>query len=126
MANSSPPWAAYRSLMACRLVALYKRPGVCPVSIGETLRRALAKLVMRASGYQAKTVCGNLQLCVGLEAGIKGETRDVGQMRLERVRRRRQEVEEAEAAEEEVEIVGLADTLNNLRIETAGTEKEAE
>ena len=60
MANSSPPWAAYRALMACRLVALDKRPGVRPVGIGETLRWALAKIVMRASGDQAKTVCGNL------------------------------------------------------------------
>ena len=55
MANSSPPWAAYRALMACRLVALDKRPGVLPMGIGETLSRALAKLVMRAAGEQAKT-----------------------------------------------------------------------
>ena len=33
MANSSPPWAAYCALMACCLVALDKRPGVCPVGI---------------------------------------------------------------------------------------------
>ena len=70
MAKSSPPWAAYRALMACRLVTLDKRPGVRPVGIGETLRRALAKLVMRVEGEQAKTACGNLQLCAGLEAGI--------------------------------------------------------
>ena len=70
MANSSPPWAAYRSLMACLLVALDKRPGVRPVGIGEMLRRALAKLAMRADGDQAKTVCGNLKLCAGLKAGI--------------------------------------------------------
>ena len=38
------------------------------MGIGETLRRALYKLVMRAAGDQAKTVCGNLQLCAGLEA----------------------------------------------------------
>ena len=30
MANSSLPWAAYRALMACRLVALDKRPGYAP------------------------------------------------------------------------------------------------
>ena len=70
MANSSPPWAAYRALMACRLVALDKRPRVLPVGIGETLRQALAKLVMRAAGERAKTACNNLQLCAGLEAGI--------------------------------------------------------
>ena len=85
MANSSPPWAAYRALMACLLVALDKWPGVPPVSIGETLRRALDKLVIIAAEDQAKTACGNLQLCAGLEAGIEGATHDVGQRQLERV-----------------------------------------
>ena len=85
MTNSSPPWSAYRALMACRLVALDKRPGVRPVGIGETLRRTLAKLVMRAAGDQAKTACGNLQLCAGLEAGIEGDTHTLGQRRVERV-----------------------------------------
>ena len=66
MANSPPPWAAYCALMACCLMALNKRPGVCHVGIGEALRRALAKLFMRAAGYQAKTACG--PLCAGLEA----------------------------------------------------------
>ena len=33
MANSPLPWAAYRTLMACRLVMLDKRPGVRPVVI---------------------------------------------------------------------------------------------
>ena len=60
MANSSPPWSANRTLMACCLVVLDKRPGVRPVGIGETLRRALDKLVMRAAGCQAKTVCEKL------------------------------------------------------------------
>ena len=52
ISNSSPPWAAYHALMACRLVALDKSPGVRPVGIGETLCRALDKLVMRAVGNQ--------------------------------------------------------------------------
>ena len=95
MANSPPPWAAYCALMACRLVALDKRPGVRSVGIGERLRRALVKLVMRAAGEQAKTACGNLQLCAGLEAGIEGETHAVVQRRLEKTRVRRQEGEEA-------------------------------
>ena len=77
MDNSSPPWAAYCALMACRLVTLDKRPGVSPVGIGETLLQALAKLVMRAAGDQAKTVCGNLHLCAGLEDGIEGGTHAV-------------------------------------------------
>ena len=41
------------------------------MGIGETLRRDLAKLIMRAAGEQAKKACGNLQLCAGLEAGIE-------------------------------------------------------
>ena len=66
MDNSSPPWGAYHALMACRLVALDKWPGVHPVGIGETLRRSWAKLVMRAARYQAKIACVNLQLYAGL------------------------------------------------------------
>ena len=50
MSNSSPYWATYCALMACCLVALDKRPGASPVGIGETLRQAIAKLVMRAAG----------------------------------------------------------------------------
>ena len=79
MANSSPPWDAYCAIMAYLLVALDKRPGVRPMGIGETLRRDLAKLIMRAAGDQVKTSCGNLQLCAGLEAGIEGATHVVGQ-----------------------------------------------
>ena len=93
MANPSPAWAAYRALMACRLVSLDKRPGVRPVDIGETLRRALTKLVMRAAGDQAKTACGNLQLCAGIKAGIEGATHAIGQRRVERVRARTVEEE---------------------------------
>ena len=78
MHNYPPPWAAYSALMACHLVALDKRPGVRPVVIGETLRQALAKIVMRAAGDQSKTACGNLQLCAGLEAGIEIARNTVG------------------------------------------------
>ena len=112
--------------MACRLVALDKRPGVCPVGIGKTLCRALSKLVMRAAGDQAKMVCNNLQLCVGLKAGIEGATHAVGHRRLDRLRDRRREEEEAEVSEEEEgEGGGVVEYLNNLTIETAGTEEEA-
>ena len=70
-------------------MVLDKRPGVRPVVIGETLRRALAKLVMRAEVDEAKTACGNVQLCAGIEVGKEGDTHAVGQRRLERVRARR-------------------------------------
>ena len=126
MANSSPPWAAYHALMACCLVALDKRPGARPVGIGETSRRALDTLVMRAAGDKVKTACGNLQLCAGLKAGIEGATDTVGQRRLERVQGRRFEEEEADdSEEEEEESRGMVQAIHNLSIETVGMEEEA-
>ena len=111
--------------MACRLVALDKRPGVRPVGIGGTLFRALSKLVMKAAGDQEKTACGNLQICAGLKAGILGATHDVVQRRLERMRGRRREDNAEESAEEEEDRGGVLAVINNLTIETAGTEEEA-
>ena len=67
--------------MECCLVPLDKRTGVRLVGIGETLCRALAKLVMRAEGDQEKTACGNLQLFTGLEASIEWATHAVGRRR---------------------------------------------
>ena len=55
------------------------------MGIGKTLHQALAKLVIRAAGDQAKRACGNIQLCAGLEAGIEGVKHAVGKRRLERV-----------------------------------------
>ena len=72
LANNSPPWAAYRSLMACRLVAIDKCPGVRPIGIGELWRRLFAKTVISVCGKEAKQTCGTLQLCAGLEAGVEG------------------------------------------------------
>ena len=84
MADSSPPWAAYCAIMACRLVALDKRQGGLPVGIRETLCQDLAKLVMRAAGYQVKTAYVNLQLCSGLKASREEANRVVGGRRRER------------------------------------------
>ena len=125
MANPPPPWSAYRALMACCLVELDKRPGVHPVGIGETLCRALAKLIMREAGDQAKTACGNLQLCAGLKAVIEGATHAVGQHILERVRGKRLEEEAEEYAEEEEESGCVLARINNLTIKTARKEEEA-
>ena len=95
------------------------------MGIGETLRQALAKLFMRAAGDQAKTVCGNLQLCAGLKAGIEGATHAVGQRRLARVRERREDADEEDVSgDEEEERGGIVASRDNLNIETAVTEKE--
>ena len=109
--------------MACSLVTLDKTPRVRPVGIGETLRQAWAKLVMRVAGDQSKTVCGNLYLCAGLDAGIEGATHAVGQRRIERVRVGWRE-EEAEALYVEVESGVVVAALGNITIETAGIEYE--
>ena len=91
MANSSPPWATYCSLTAFHMVEVDKRPGVRPVGIGETFPRPLENIVMREAGDQAKTECGNLQLCAGLKAGIEGEKHAVEnrQIEISRVRWRK-------------------------------------
>ena len=72
LANDSPPWAAFRALMACRLVALDKQPGTRPVGIGESFRRLMAKCVLRVAGRKATMACGTNNLCAGLPAGIEG------------------------------------------------------
>ena len=72
LANSNPPWAAYRAFMACRLVALDKQPGVHPVGIVEIYRRLWAKCILNAIVTQATVACDNFNLCAGLPAGIEG------------------------------------------------------
>ena len=78
MANYSSPLAICHAPMNFFLVLMYKRPGLCPMGIGETLRRYLAKLVMRASGDQEKNNFGNIQMFVDLEAGMERATHAVG------------------------------------------------
>ena len=93
--------------------------------MGETLSQALAKLFMTEAGNQAKTVCGNLQICAGLKACIEGATHAVGQRRLERVRGRQRKEEADESEEEKEDSGGGLAGIHNLKIETAGTEEEA-
>jgi len=78
LGNDTPPWPAYRALMACRLVALDKQPGVRPVGIGESYRRLLAKCILSATGHHATAACDNLNLCAGLPAGIEGAVHAMG------------------------------------------------
>ena len=64
-------------------------------------------------------------MCADLESDIEGETHAVVHQRVERVRERRR-VEEAGSVEGEEDTVVVERALNNLNIETAGTEEEAE
>ena len=72
MTNEYPPWAAYRGLMAGRLIALDKMLGIRPIGIGETWRRLFAKTVILVTGDDTTEACGSEQLCAGLKAGIEG------------------------------------------------------
>ena len=87
--------------MDCHLVALDKIPGVHPVGIRDTLHQALLKLLMRASGEQAKTMCRNIYLYVGLKAGIEGAIHAVGQTQKEITAQRRGEDESGKDGEDE-------------------------
>jgi hypothetical protein len=64
LANHTPPWVAYLALMSGHLLGLNKLPGVQPVGVGEVWHHL--------AGEEAKEACGIVQLCAGLEAGIKG------------------------------------------------------
>ena len=65
-----------------------------------------------------------LQLCAGLEAGIEGDTHDVGQRRLERLKEIRNGGEDAGDLDGEEEHGGVAAVMGNLNIDMAGTEEE--
>lgn len=59
------------ALVACRLIALDKCPGVRPVGIGETLRRLISKAVLQVARDDIQRVVGCLQLCAGQEAACE-------------------------------------------------------
>ena len=46
MANTHPPWTAYRALIWARLVAVVNNPGIRPIGIGHIWQRFLAKCIL--------------------------------------------------------------------------------
>ena len=56
LSNSAIPWEDVRALVACRLVALDKCPGVRPIGVGETLRRTAGKTVCMLTRYDLEEV----------------------------------------------------------------------
>ena len=66
LCNTITPWEDIQALIACRLIALNKCPGVRPIGIGETLHRVIGKTICLSTRIDATMVCGSDQLCAGL------------------------------------------------------------
>ena len=58
-------------LLACRLIALDKNPGVCPIGIGDTSRQIIAKAILSFAKSDVQDASGCLQLCGGQLSGIE-------------------------------------------------------
>ena len=58
-------------LLACRLIALDKNPGVRPIGIGETPRRIIAKALLAVTRNDILETVGSTQLCAGQIAGAE-------------------------------------------------------
>ena len=59
------------ALLACRLIALDKCPGVRPIGVCETARRIISKAVLHVARADLQDAAGSLQLCAGQIAGIE-------------------------------------------------------
>ena len=55
-------------LLASRLIALDKCPGVPPIRVGETVRRIISKAILSIIGPDIQETAGAFQLCAGHEA----------------------------------------------------------
>ncbi len=58
-------------LLACRLIALDKNPGVRPIGIGDVARRIIAKAIIHFSKEDIQQACGCQQLCGGQISGVE-------------------------------------------------------
>lgn len=64
-------------LLACRLIALDKCPGVRPIGIGDMARRIIAKSVLVIARGDIQDAAGSLQLCAGQIAGCEAAVHSV-------------------------------------------------
>ena len=58
-------------LLACRLIALDKNPGVRPIGVCETARRIIAKAVLTVISGDIQDAAGSIQLCAGQMTGTE-------------------------------------------------------
>ena len=59
------------SLVASRLIALDKSPGIRPIGVGEILRRLIGKVVLHIAQEDIQRTVGSLQLCAGQDAACE-------------------------------------------------------
>ena len=62
------------AFVACRLIALYKHPGVRPIGIGETIKRIINKAIALALRDEIQDATGALQVCAGKLSGCEAYT----------------------------------------------------
>ena len=62
---------------ACRLIAIDKNPGVCPIGIGEVLHRIIGKVILDIIRPDIFHVTGSIQLCTGQIAGAEAAVHTV-------------------------------------------------
>ena len=59
------------ALVACRLIALNKNPGVHPIGIGEVCRRIINKSILKILHFDVQEAAGSIQLCAGQPGGCE-------------------------------------------------------
>ena len=70
LANTVVKWEDVCALMANRLIALDKCPGIRPIGIGEALRRVLGKGVALATCADLEEVCGTRSTMLCMVCGL--------------------------------------------------------
>ena len=63
LCNSTAPWDDIRALLASRLIALDKCPGVRPIGVGETHCCLVGKTICLVTRIDASIICGQDHLC---------------------------------------------------------------
>ena len=80
LTNKTSNWIKTHALLASRLIALNKSPGVRPVGVGETTCRLFSKMTIDANGTEAAIAVGNKQSCIGSPNGIEAAVHTTNDM----------------------------------------------